>query len=217
VRVVLLGPPGAGKGTQAILLAERFGIPHVATGDLLRAAVAAGTELGRKAKSYMDAGELVPDELVLELLRRRLSEEDARAGFVMDGFPRNVPQAKALDKILDKIDSCIDCVAQIDIPDEIIILRLSSRFSCPTCGRTYNLFSNPPKVEGICDRDGTLLFQREDDRPEVIQHRLEIYHRETAPVSAYYEARGLLRHVEGIGDVEQVNDRIVEAVKGAAA
>lgn len=217
MRVVLLGPPGAGKGTQAILLAERFSIPHVATGDLLRAAAAARTELGSKAKACIDAGELVPDELVLELLRHRLSQEDARAGFVMDGFPRNVPQAKALAAILDEIESHIDCVAQIDIPDEVIILRLSSRFSCPTCGRTYNLFSNPPAIEGICSRDGTPLFQREDDRPEVIQHRLGIYHRETAPVTAYYEAQGILRHVDGIGDVEQVNDRIVETVKGVAA
>lgn len=212
MRFVLLGPPGAGKGTQADLLAERFDIPHVATGDLLRFAVAWKTGVGTKAKTYMDAGELVPDALVLELLRNRLSQEDARVAFVLDGFPRNVPQAEALDANLAEIDSTLDAVVQIEVPDEVIVLRLSARASCPTCGKTYNLLANPPRVAGRCDADGTELFQREDDRPEVIQNRLAIYRRKTAPVAEYYTARGLLRLVDGLGDLEEVADRIAAAV-----
>lgn len=215
MRFVLLGPPGAGKGTQAELLSERFEVPHVATGELLRFAVAWRADIGMQAKPYMDAGELVPDEVVLELLRRRLSQDDAQAGFVLDGFPRNEVQAKALDEILMEIGRALDAVVQIEVPDELIVLRLSARASCSTCGRTYNLLASPPRAEGRCDIDGTALYQRDDDGPEVILNRLGVFHRETAPVVAYYELRGLLRKVDGAGDVEEVSDRIAAAVVSA--
>lgn len=212
MRFVLLGPPGAGKGTQAELLADRFAIPHVATGDLLRLAVREKTEVGAKAKSYMDAGELVPDDLVLELLKHRLAKEDARTGFVLDGFPRNVPQAEALDEILVEIESSLDAVVEIDVPDELIVLRLSARASCGACGRTYNLLASPPRVAGRCDADGSELYQRDDDTPGVILNRLSVFRRETAPVAAYYRGRGMLRVVDGAGDVEEIADRIAAAV-----
>jgi len=184
VRIVLLGPPGAGKGTQAVRLAETYAVPHVSTGDILRFVVAWETEIGKRAKSYMDEGELVPDELVLELLRIRLAQEDAASGFVMDGFPRTLPQAEALDKILAEIGQRIDGVIYLEVPDELIVLRLSARASCPTCGRTYNLLASPPKEDMRCDRDASPLFQRDDDRPEVIQQRLNVFKRQTHPLIA---------------------------------
>ena len=184
MRIVLLGPPGAGKGTQAVRLAETYAVPHVSTGDILRFVVAWETEIGKRAKSYMDEGELVPDELVLELLRIRLAQEDAASGFVMDGFPRTLPQAEALDKILAEIGQRIDGVIYLEVPDELIVLRLSARASCPTCGRTYNLLASPPKADMRCDRDASPLFQRDDDRPEVIQQRLNVFKRQTHPLIA---------------------------------
>jgi adenylate kinase len=213
VRIVLLGPPGAGKGTQAVRLAERFAVPHVSTGDILRYVVAWQTDIGNRAKSYMDEGELVPDDLVLELLKIRLAQEDARKGFVMDGFPRTLPQAEALDKILAEIGQIIDCVLYLEVPDELIVLRLSARASCATCGRTYNLLASPPKEDMICDRDGSKLFQREDDRPEVIQQRLGVFKRQTYPLIKYYDERGILRTVDGAGDEEEVLERMVAAIE----
>jgi len=204
VRIVLLGPPGAGKGTQAVRLAEHYAVPHVASGDILRFVVAWQTDIGLRAKSYMDAGKLVPDELVLELLRIRLALEDARQGFVLDGFPRTLPQAEALDQILDEIGQHMDAVIYMDVPDELIVLRLSARASCPTCGRTYNLLASPPRVEGKCDRDGTPLFQREDDRPEVILDRLEVFRVQTMPLIKFYDDKGILGTVPGIGDQDEV-------------
>ena len=208
----MLGPPGAGKGTQAPALAAKYDVPHVASGDILRYVVAWEFPIGLKAKEYMDAGELVPDELVLELLRIRLEQDDARVGFVLDGFPRTLPQAEALDDILNEIGQHIDCVVYLDVPDELIVLRLSARASCPTCGRTYNLLANPPRKDMVCDRDGTALFQRDDDRPEVIANRLGVFHRQTRPLVKYYEDRDLLVTVEGAGSEDEVLDRITKEI-----
>jgi len=209
----MLGPPGAGKGTQAPALAAQYDVPHVASGDILRYVVAWEFPIGLKAKEYMDAGELVPDELVLELLKIRLEQDDARVGFVLDGFPRTLPQAEALDDILSEIDHTIDVVVYLDVPDELIVLRLSARASCPTCGRTYNLLANPPRNDMVCDRDGTPLFQRDDDRPEVIANRLGVFHRQTRPLVKYYEDRDLLVTVEGAGSQEEVLDSIMKEIE----
>jgi adenylate kinase len=216
VRVILLGPPGAGKGTQARRLAARYGVPHVATGDILRFAVAWGTEIGLRAKRYMDAGELVPDEVVLELVRLRVGQPDARAGFVLDGFPRTLAQARALDAMLAAAGRAPDAAVSLEVPDETIVRRLAARRSCPACGRVYNLLSDPPRDPEVCDRDGTPLVQRDDDRPDVVARRLEVYRRDTLPVLAHYRDRGLLRAVDGTGDEEEVLARILEAVGNLA-
>ncbi|MFA5890778.1 MAG: adenylate kinase [Actinomycetota bacterium] len=210
MRLILLGPPGAGKGTQAVGLAARYGVPHIATGDLLRAAVKNQTGIGLRAKSYMDMGELVPDEVVLELLRARLSEPDAAAGFLLDGFPRTVPQADALDASLSEIGAPLDVVVDLEVPDAEIVERLSARWSCPACARIFNLKSSPPRTSGTCDDDGEVLFQRSDDTPGVIWKRLEVFHRQTAPLIASYEAWGLLRRVDGTGDTAEVQERIAK-------
>jgi len=213
MRFILLGPPGAGKGTQAVRLAERYKVPHVATGDLLRFAVEWETDIGKRAKSYMEAGELVPDEVVLELLRTRLSRDDAREGFVLDGFPRNPAQADALEANLKEIGQKLDAVVSLEVPDELIVQRLSSRWSCPTCGRAYN---RPAGAGGTCPVEGMKLFQRSDDRPDVIRKRLEVFHVQTAPLIDYYENRGLLVHVDGVGTLDEVEERIVKALEAAA-
>jgi adenylate kinase len=212
VRIVLLGPPGAGKGTQAVRLAQHYGVPHVSTGDILRFVVAWQTEIGMKAKEYMEAGELVPDEMVLELLKIRLEADDAQNGFVMDGFPRTLHQAEDLDKLLAEIGQRIDVVVNFDVPDELIVLRLSARASCPTCGRTYNMLASPPREDMTCDRDGQALFQRDDDRPEVIQNRLAVFRRQTFPLIKYYEERGLLRRVMGAGAEDEVTEKIIAEI-----
>ena len=212
MRIVLLGPPGAGKGTQAVRLAQHYGVPHVSTGDILRFVVKWGTELGLKAKEYMEAGELVPDEMVLELLKIRLEADDAGDGFVMDGFPRTLHQAEDLDKLLAEIGQRIDVVVNFDVPDELIVLRLSARASCPTCGRTYNMLASPPRDDMKCDRDGTSLFQRDDDRPEVIQNRLAVFRRQTFPLIKYYDERGLLRRVMGAGAEDEVTEKIIAEI-----
>ena len=213
MRIVLLGPPGAGKGTQAALLAERFGAAHVSTGDLLRGAAAKGTDLGLKAKEYMDAGELVPDELVLGLLRERLEARDARSGFVLDGFPRTLAQAQELAELLDDMGRQMNAAVAIEVDDELIVKRLSARWSCPKCGRVYNMLSSPPKVDRQCDADATPLVQRHDDEREVIKNRLDIFREATMPVVRFYLLRGLVRKVDGDGTTDQVLKRILAKVQ----
>jgi adenylate kinase len=206
-RIVFLGPPGAGKGTQAARLARELGIPHLSTGDLLRAAVAAKTPLGLAAEAHIRAGRLVPDPLVLEILGERVARDDARAGFLLDGFPRNLAQAEALDRTTG-----LDVVVAFEIPETLLLPRLTARRTCPTCHAVYNLTTRPPRVADRCDNDGTPLEQRPDDRPEAVRTRLEVYHRETAPLLEFYRGRGLLRPIDATGDPETVAGRVRAAV-----
>jgi adenylate kinase len=211
-RVVFLGPPGAGKGTQAAALAQELGIPHLSTGDLLRAAVAAGTPLGREAEGFIRAGKLVPDDLVLRLLQARLDRSDARPGFLLDGFPRNVAQAVALGRITP-----IDRVLDFRLPSELLVERLTQRRSCPKCGRIYNLATRPPRNAGLCDDDGTALLARPDDREEAVRTRLKVYETETAPLGEYYRARGLLRPLDASGEPAEVARRVRAALGDLAS
>lgn len=202
-RVVFLGPPGAGKGTQAKELARALGIPHLSTGDILRANVAAGTPLGLQARTHMDAGRLVPDDLVLGMLRDRLAEKDAASGYVLDGFPRTLPQAEALDRM-----ATIDGVISLEIPERLLVERLTQRRICPRCQAVYNLATQPPRVAGRCDREGAELIQRPDDLPEAVATRLVVYTQQTAPLLAYYRDRGRLRAVDASGTPEEVAVRL---------
>lgn len=206
-RIVFLGPPGAGKGTQAAALARALGIPHLSTGDLLRAAVAAKTPLGVEADRFMREGKLVPDELVLKILEERLAQPDAKAGYLLDGFPRTLAQAETLDR-----KTAVDVVVSFEIPSEEVVRRLSERRWCPTCQSVYNLSTQPPKRAGLCDRDGTELLQRPDDRPEAVRTRLKVFADQTAPLLDYYRARGLLRTVDASGSPEVVARRVRAAV-----
>jgi adenylate kinase len=208
LNLILFGPPGAGKGTQAARLQEDFRLPYVATGDILRAAVKDGTELGQAAKRYMDAGELVPDELVIDLIVDRVSTDDARDGFILDGFPRTRAQADALGAAFERLGRRITAVLLIDVPDEPLVRRISGRRVSVKTGRVYHVESDPPKHEGRCDVDGSRLVQRDDDKPEVVQKRLEVYHAETEPLVDYYDERGLLRRVDGTRSPTEVHDHI---------
>ena len=208
LNLILFGPPGAGKGTQAARLQEDFRLPYVATGDILRAAVKDGTELGLKAKGFMDAGELVPDDLVIDLIVDRISTADARDGFILDGFPRTRAQADALGDAFDKLGRRITAVLLFDVPDEVLVNRISGRRVSVKTGRVYHVESDPPKHEGRCDVDGSRLIQRDDDKPEVVQKRLEVYHAETEPLVAYYDERGLLRRVDGTRSPTEVHDHV---------
>jgi adenylate kinase len=206
-RLVFLGPPGVGKGTQASELARELGIPHLSTGDLLRSAVAAKTPLGLEAEGHMNAGRLVPDTLVLQILKERLSRPDARAGFILDGFPRTPAQAEALDRIAP-----VDQVLSFDLPTEVIVARLADRWVCPTCQSVYNVTAKPPRSSGRCDRDGTALVQRPDDRPEAVTTRLRVYADQTAPLIEFYRARGLLHPVDARGSPAEVHERLRRAL-----
>jgi adenylate kinase len=208
LRIVLLGPPGAGKGTQAKELAKRLAIPHLSTGDLLREAVRAKSPLGEEADVYMRAGRLVPDDLVLRILRERLSRHDAGAGFLLDGYPRNVAQARELDHVAP-----VDRVVSFEIPTAVLVDRITQRWSCPTCGTAYNLATRPPKRAGVCDNDGTVLIQRSDDRLEAVRIRLLVYAEQTAPLLEHYRALGLLTAIDATGTPEQVGQRLRDALE----
>ncbi|MDU5418090.1 adenylate kinase [Peptoniphilus harei] len=209
MKLVILGPPGAGKGTQAEYIVEKYNIPHISTGDIFRENIKNNTELGKKAKSYMDKGLLVPDNLVIALVEDRLNKEDAKEGFLLDGFPRTVAQAVSLDSILDKNDEKLTKVINISVDPEILIERAVGRRVCKTCGMTYHVKFNPPKEEGICDKDGTKLIQRDDDTEETVKTRISVYFDQTAPLIDYYRAQNLLIDIDGAKDIDKVFDDIV--------
>jgi adenylate kinase len=208
MNLVFLGPPGAGKGTQAKRLLEEFGMPQISTGDILRDAVRRGTDLGKKAAPLMEAGKLVPDDLVVGIAMDHLQQSDPARGFVLDGFPRTIPQAQALDAALKKSGQKIDAAISLRVPEETLVERLSGRRSCPKDGSVYHVDQNPPKREGLCDKCGGDLLQREDDKPEKVRERLAVYARQTAPLEAYYEKQGLLRVINGVGSPEDIYAQI---------
>ncbi|MDO5391613.1 MAG: adenylate kinase [Eubacteriales bacterium] len=209
MRIIMLGAPGAGKGTQAKKIAEKYNIPHISTGDIFRANIKNGTELGVKAKSYMDQGLLVPDELVVDLVADRIQQDDAKAGYVLDGFPRTIPQAESLDAALAKMGQKIDYAIDVEVPDENIINRMSGRRACVKCGATYHLQYAKPKADGVCDVCGEQLILRDDDKPETVQKRLSVYHQQTQPLIDYYENQNALKEVDGTKDMEDVFADIV--------
>ena len=208
LNLILFGPPGAGKGTQAERLRGDFQLPYIATGDMLRANVKGGTDLGKQAKEYMDAGELVPDELIVAMAAERLQEPDAEDGFILDGFPRTVEQAKALDKQLAEMGRRVTAALLIDVPDDELVRRLSGRRMCVKAGHLYHVEFDPPKHEGLCDQDGSRLVQRDDDKPEVVRNRLRVYHEQTEPLVEYYDEQGLMRRIDGTRDAAEVHDHI---------
>lgn len=210
MKIIMLGAPGAGKGTQALMIAKKYNIPHISTGDIFRANIKEGTELGKKAKSYMDKGELVPDELVVDLVVDRLGMDDAKAGYVLDGFPRTIPQAEALDKALESAGDKVDYAIDIAVPDENIISRMSGRRACVSCGGTYHIVNIPPKKEGICDVCGGKLILRDDDKEETVKNRLSVYHKQTQPLIDYYSSKGILKSVDGTCEMEQVFKSITD-------
>ena len=210
MKIIMLGAPGAGKGTQAKKIAEKYGIPHISTGDIFRANIKNGTELGKKAKTYMDQGALVPDELTCDLVVDRIQQPDCANGYVLDGFPRTIPQAECLTTALDKLGQKMDYAINVDVPDENIVNRLSGRRACLNCGATYHIVSIPTKVEGICDRCGQPVVLRDDDKPETVQKRLTVYHEQTQPLIDYYTEAGILKEVDGTIDI---NDVFAEIVK----
>jgi adenylate kinase len=216
MRLVLVGPPGAGKGTQAEFVAAHLGIPKISTGDIFRANVSEGTELGLQARAYMDAGDLVPDEITIGMVQDRLAEDDARKGFLLDGFPRNVPQARALDQLLLETGAPLDVVLELVVDDDEVVRRLSGRRTCRKCGHVWHVDFDPPSVEGTCDICGGELFQRDDDRPETIRHRLEVYYEQTAPLIGYYAEEGLLVGIDAMGPVDDVTERAVAALRSYA-
>ena len=210
MKIIMLGAPGAGKGTQAKMLADKYMIPHISTGDIFRANIKNGTELGQKAKTYMDQGLLVPDELVCDLVVDRVQQEDCAKGYILDGFPRTIPQAEALDAALAKIGAKIDYAVNVEVPDENIVRRMSGRRACVACGATYHIVYNPTKVEGVCDRCGKELILRDDDKPETVTKRLNVYHEQTQPLIEYYTKQGALVEVDGTMNMDDVFNAIVK-------
>lgn len=213
MRVVLVGAPGSGKGTQAKFLAKHFGIPQISTGDIFRANITASTELGRRAKHYMDAGDLVPDEVTIAIVRARLAEADAVPGFLLDGFPRTVPQAEALQHILHELEIPLDAVLELQIDDDEVVRRLSGRRTCRKCGHIWHVEFDPPTTPGLCDVCGSELFQRDDDLPDTVRRRLEVYAEQTEPLVGFYAAAGLLRTIAAHGPVDDITERAIEALE----
>lgn len=209
MKIIMLGAPGAGKGTQAKRIAEKYSLPHISTGDIFRANIKNGTELGNKAKSYMDAGKLVPDEITIGMLIDRINEEDCSQGYVLDGFPRNLAQARSLDEALKKQNNKIDYAIDVEVPDENIIKRMGGRRACLNCGATYHLEFMPTKLEGICDKCGNQIVIREDDKPETVKERLKIYHEQTQALIEYYAEAGILKEVDGTLDINEVFSAIL--------
>lgn len=212
MRLIFLGPPAAGKGTQARRLAAEYGLAHISTGDILRAAARTGTVLGRKAQQYMDRGALVPDEVMIGIIRERLQKSDCARGFILDGFPRTVPQAEALSGLLESLEIPLDYVVNMEVPTKEVLSRMSGRLTCQNCGTMFNLILNPPRVAGRCDCCGGPLVQRADDRVETVHERLVIYRQSTQPLVEYYQDRGLLRTVDGTGTIDDIAKRIIEAI-----
>ena len=209
MKIIMLGAPGAGKGTQAKMIADKYGVPHISTGDIFRANIKNGTELGMEAKKYMDAGQLVPDELTVKILLDRVANADCAKGYVLDGFPRTIPQAEVLDEALTAKGDAIDYAIDVDVPDENIINRMSGRRACLACGATYHIVHIPPKTEGICDRCGKELVLRDDDKPETVKKRLDVYHEQTQPLIDFYTKKGILKSVKGTVPMEEVFASIV--------
>ena len=214
MKIIMLGAPGAGKGTQAKKIAEKYGIPHISTGDIFRANIKGGTELGMKAKSYMDQGQLVPDDVTIGMLLDRISETDCEGGYVLDGFPRTIPQAESLTRALEARGEKMDYAVDVDVPDAAIVERMSGRRACLSCGATYHVVYNAPAVENVCDACGEALVLRDDDKPETVQKRLTVYHDQTQPLIEYYQKAGILVTVDGTKDLNQVFKDIT-AVLGA--
>ena len=210
MKIIMLGAPGAGKGTQAKKIAAKYGIPHISTGDIFRANIKNGTELGKKAKTYMDQGLLVPDELVVDLVVDRVNQDDCENGYVLDGFPRTIPQAEALTEALEKMGQKVDFAIDVNVKDENIVKRMGGRRACVTCGATYHMVYAPTKKEGICDTCGGELILRDDDKPETVQKRLNVYHDQTQPLIDYYTSQGILRTVDGTVDIDDVFRAITE-------
>lgn len=204
MKIIMLGAPGAGKGTQAKMIADKYGVPHISTGDIFRANIKNGTELGMEAKKYMDQGLLVPDELTVRILLDRVAQDDSKNGYVLDGFPRTIPQAEVLDSELTKLGDHIDYAINVDVPDENIVKRMSGRRACLTCGATYHIEHVPPKKEGICDVCGSELVLRDDDKPETVKNRLNVYHEQTQPLIDFYTEKGVLKTVDGTVPMEEV-------------
>ena len=210
MNIILMGLPGAGKGTQASEIVKKFPIPHISTGDMFRKAIKDETDLGKEAKSYMDRGELVPDEVTVGIVKERISEDDAKKGFLLDGFPRTIEQAEALNSIMSELDREIDAVINIEVPEEELMNRLTGRRICEKCGTTYHLVFNPPKVDGICDIDGGKLYQREDDNPETVSNRLSVNVKQSKTILEYYNEKGVLKNIDGSKDIEEVTNDVID-------
>ena len=209
MKIIMLGAPGAGKGTQAKMIAEKYSIPHISTGDIFRYNIKNGTELGKEAKKYMDQGLLVPDELTVKILLDRVAQDDCKNGYVLDGFPRTIPQAEVLEEALTKLGDRIDYAINVEVPDENIVKRMGGRRACLNCGATYHIEHVPPKKEGICDNCGSELILRDDDKPETVKNRLSVYHKQTQPLIDFYNGKGVLRTVDGTVDMKDVFNAIV--------
>lgn len=210
MNIILMGLPGAGKGTQASEIVKKFPIPHISTGDMFRKAIKDETDLGKEAKSYMDRGELVPDEVTVGIVKERISEDDAKKGFLLDGFPRTIDQAEALNDIMSELGRNIDAIINIEVPEEELMNRLTGRRICEKCGTTYHLVFNPPKVDGICDIDGGKLYQREDDNPETVSNRLNVNVKQSKPILEYYNEKGVLKNIDGAKDIDYVTKDVID-------